>query len=115
MNAPGVSDSKRDSWILNASFDLTDTLQLRYSYGKSDVLQKTSRDQDNTNVVAPEEGDFIGGHAGVDSRIHTVFPYDEFSHELQLFSELDGPFNFVAGLFYYENANAWSAESRTSH
>ena len=110
VNAPGVSDSQRDTWILNASFDLTDSLQVRYSYGKSDVLQKTSRDQDNTNVVAPEEGDFIGGHAGVDSRIHTVFPYDEFSHELQLFSELDGPFNFVAGLFYYENANAWSAE-----
>ncbi len=110
VNSPGVSDSKRDTWILNVSYDLTDLLELRYSYGKSDVLQKTSRDQDNTNVVAPEQGDFIGGHAGVDSRIHTVFPYDEYSHELQLYSQFDGPFNFVAGLFYYENANAWSAE-----
>ena len=79
VNSPGVSDSKRDTWILNVSYDLTDLLELRYSYGKSDVLQKTSRDQDNTNVVAPEQGDFIGGHAGVDSRIHTVFPYDEYS------------------------------------
>ena len=110
VNSPGVSDSERDTWILNASFDLSDSLELRYSYGKSEVLQKTSRDQDNTNVVAPEAGDLIGGHAGVDSRIHTVFPYDEHSHELQLYSQLDGPFNFVAGLFYYENANAWSAE-----
>ena len=110
VNAPGVSDSKRDTWILNAAFAVTDSLEFRYTYGESDVLQKTSRDQDNTNVVAPEEGDFIGGHAGVDSRIHTVFPYDESSHEIQLFSGFDGKFNFVAGLFYYENANAWSAE-----
>ena len=110
VNSPGVSDSERDTWIVNASFAFTDSLELRYTYGESNVLQKTSRDQDNTNVVAPQEGDFIGGHAGVDSRIHTVFPYDESSHELQLFSAFDGPFNFVAGLFRYENANAWSAE-----
>ena len=111
VNAPGVSDSERDTWILNTSFDLTDSLALRYSYGKSDVLQKTSRDRDNTNRVADPAGDFAGDVAGVDSRVHTVFPYDEFSHELQLFSDLDGPFNFVAGLFYYENVNAWTAES----
>ena len=112
VNAPGVSDSERDTWILNASFDLTDSLALRYSYGKSDVLQKTSRDRDNTNRVAdPAGGDPGGDVAGVDSRVHTVFPYDEFSHELQLFSDLDGPFNFVAGLFYYENVNAWTSES----
>ena len=110
VNAPGITDSERDTWMLNAAFDLTDSLSLKYSYGKSDVVQKTSRDQDNTNVVAPEEGDFVGGHNGVDSRIHTVFPYDEFTHELQLFSDSDGPFNFIAGVFYYENENAWSTE-----
>ena len=110
VNAPGISDSERDTWILNASFDLTDSLALKYSYGKSDVLQKTSRDNDNTNIVAPADGDFVGGHRGVDSRIHTVFPYDEFTHELQLFSNSDGPFNFIAGLFYYENENAWHTD-----
>ena len=110
VNAPGISDSERDTWILNASFDLTDSLALKYSYGKSDVLQKTSRDNDNTNIVAPADGDFVGGHRGVDSRIHTVFPYDEFTHELQLFSDSDGPFNFIAGLFYYENENAWHTD-----
>ena len=102
VNAPGITDSERDTWMLNAAFDLTDSLSLKYSYGKSDVIQKTSRDQDNTNVVAPEEGDFVGGHNGVDSRIHTVFPYDESTHELQLFSDSDGPFNLIAGLFYTE-------------
>lgn len=112
VNAPGVSDSERDTWILNASFDLTDSLALRYSYGESDVLQKTSRDRDNTNIVADPAGESRGeAVVGVDSRLHTVFPYDEFSHELQLVSDLDGPFNFVAGLFYYENENAWTAES----
>ena len=110
VNAPGISDSERDTWILNASFDLTDSLALKYSYGKSDVLQKTSRDNDNTNIVAPADGDFVGGHRGVDSRIHTVFPYDEFTHELQLFSDSDGPFNYIAGLFYYENENAWHTD-----
>jgi len=110
VNAPGISDSERDTWILNASFDLTDSLALKYSYGKSDVLQKTSRDRDNTNVVAPADGDFVGGHVGVDSRIHTIFPYDEFTHELQLASDFDGPFNFIAGLFYYENENAWHTD-----
>ena len=109
VNAPGISDSERDTWMLNASFDLTDSLALKYSYGKTEVVQKTSRDQDNTNVDA-EGGGFVGGHNSVDSRIHTVFPYDEFTHELQLFSDLDGPFNFIAGLFYYENENAWSTE-----
>ena len=110
VNAPGISDSERDTWILNASFDLTDSLALKYSYGKTDVVQKTSRDQDNTNIIAPETGDVIGEHKGVDSRIHTIFPYDEFTHELQLISDMDGPFNFIAGLFYYENENAWHTD-----
>lgn len=110
VNAPGISDSERDTWILNASFDLTDSLALKYNYGKTEVVQKTSRDQDNTNTVAPDTGDFVGGHVGVDSRIHTIFPYDEFTHELQLLSDMDGPFNFIAGLFYYENENAWHTD-----
>ena len=110
VNAPGISDSERDTWMLNASFDLTDSLALIYSYGKTDVVQKTSRDRDNTNIVAPADGDFVGGHVGVDSRIHTIFPYDEFTHELQLASDFDGPFNFIAGLFYYENENAWHTD-----
>jgi iron complex outermembrane receptor protein len=108
VNAPGISDSDRETWILNTSFDVTEMLTVRYNYGQSDVLQTTSRDNDNTNVVAPETGDFVGGTAGIDSRIFTVFPYDESTHELQLVSDFDGAFNFVAGLFYYENENAWS-------
>ena len=34
-----------------------------------------------------------------------IYEYDEQSHELQLVSNLDGPFNFITGIFVYKNEN----------
>ena len=33
-------------------FDLTETLTLRYNFGWADILQSSSRDNDNTNRVS---------------------------------------------------------------
>ena len=40
----------------------------------------------------------------------SAFPYtnDESSHELQLISNYDGPFNFIVGVYDYQGDTRWS-------
>ena len=106
LNRSGVQDTSRKSRTLNADFKVTDTLTLRYTYGWSEVDEWYSRDSDSTNRV-PSAADPLlasdGGVPFVDSRINTPFYNDQSSHELQLISNYDGPFNFIVGLFTYEN------------
>ena len=110
VNAPGVQDSHRETVIAYAMFDLTQTLTLRYNLGWADITQSSSRDNDNTNRVSSAADVSLAGDGGVpflNDRQHNDFPYRETSHELQLLSNFDGRFNFVAGVFYYDVENDW--------
>ena len=113
VNAPGIQDSHRETVIAYAMFDLTETLTLRYNFGWADILQSSSRDNDNTNRVSSAQDVSLASDGLVpfiNDRQENFFPYDETSHELQLLSNFDGPFNFVSGVFYYDVENAWDME-----
>ncbi|MDE0039246.1 MAG: TonB-dependent receptor [Gammaproteobacteria bacterium] len=113
VNAPGIQDSHRETVIAYAMFDLTETLTLRYNFGLADILQSSSRDNDNTNRVSSAQDVSLASDGLVpfiNDRQENFFPYEETSHELQLLSNFDGPFNFVSGIFYYDVENAWDME-----
>lgn len=121
-NRASARDDNTTRWAFDASFDLTDSLTLRFTAG--DTLTDTieSRDGDGTDRVAAREDpslpqdcvDQLGlegcretGLSYSDSETGYLYFNDEESQELQLISNFDGPLNFVAGIFHYENLSHW--------
>ena len=116
-NAPGIQLSNRETWTLNVDFDITEGLLFRYTYGQSDANHFTSRDRDGLNLVAGVDGGFNGDPAYVgpgvplwDHRYHFLSTVEEYSHEMQIISDFDGPFNFIAGAYYHGNTTLWEKE-----
>ena len=122
LNFPGRQDSESESITMYAEFKLTDTLSARYSYHNSDVSMINIKDADYANRVPVGENPGTLDHTiasdcmAEDPRsctpfedTHYILPYlyDETSHELLITSNLDGPFNFLGGLFAYENTTFW--------
>ena len=117
VNAPGVQQSNRGTWTLNTDLDVTEGLLLRYTYGQNDSNHFTSRDRDGLNLVFGEDGGFGGNPSLVgpgvplwDQRYKFLSTVEEFSHELQVISDLDGPINFIAGIYYHGNTSRWELE-----
>ncbi|MDA0791150.1 MAG: TonB-dependent receptor [Proteobacteria bacterium] len=123
-NRSSINDSESDRWTVNADFDVSETLVLRYTYGTSKTDTFGSRDGDGTDRVGSAEDptvpkdcvDRLGlaACAGVtfsDTATAYINANDESSHELQLVSNLDGPFNFIVGVYTYENDTAWTQTS----
>ncbi len=105
-NLDGRLDNETDRFTLRADFDLTDTLTLRYIYGDTRTRMFQTRDFDHTDRVPSATDPLIAADAPVkllDVEFDFPFENDETSHELLLTSNYDGPFNFVAGAFSYEN------------
>lgn len=106
LNRSGEVDSEADQIFYYADFALSDELSLRYNAGWSDVVQSNSRDSDLTNRVPSATNIRLSADAGV--RYHNLmaehrYEYNELSHELLLSSNFDGKFNFITGVFFYEN------------
>ena len=111
VNRPGLGGSNANQNFITASYELTDWLQLKYNYGDSDNYTRVSRDRDMTTRVSSLEDYSLSADAGVpfeDSILGVTYDYEETSHEIQLVSELDGNFNFITGIFFYENTTTWS-------
>ncbi len=120
-NRASQNDSESDRWTLNAAFDLTDQLQLKYTYGQSETHTFGTRDGDRTDRVGSTQSPTIpqdcvdklgvAGCAGVifsDTETGYFNDNEEHSHEIQLVSNLDGPFNFIVGAYLYENEANWT-------
>ena len=127
-NRPGLKAITRESWSLTADWSITDSLTLRYTGGDNVYDSLVNRDGDGTNRVQSgelnENGtqipqdciDVLGldncqdvGFSDVENR--SIYAAVEESHELQLFTNFDGPFNFVAGLYRYEQATDMVTQS----
>ena len=133
-NRSSIQDNQTDRWSLNADVDVGDLLPgadqglltLRYTYGSTVTDTVGSRDGDNTDRVPSAEDPFrpqdcvdqIGLAECVaqdvryqDRETAYFWDNDESSHEVQLFSNFDGPFNFVAGAYAYENEAHWRGKT----
>jgi len=110
LNRSAVGGSTAEQTTFAFSFDLTDQYTLRYNFGDTDNFSQVFRDRDMTNRVASADDPFTASDADVplvDSAINVWYDYTERSHEIQLVSNLDGNFNFIVGLFTYENTTGW--------
>ena len=111
-----------ERWVFSADVELTDHLALRYTYGEHEAHRFLSNDGDGTDRV-PSAGNqtipddltdpadiamWVEEGAEFQDTDNAWFEDDEEeSHELQLFSDFDGPFNFVAGIYSYEGQTGW--------
>ena len=111
LNFTGWQDSSAELLTLYAQYDITDGLTVRYSFSNSDVSMLNVKDADYANRVSVPEDNTIASDGRVTpfEDTHYILPYiyDETSHEVQISSSFSGPFNFIAGLFAYENTIVW--------
>ena len=107
LNRPGIQNGLRESVVLNVDFDMTDALTLRYVFGDNETDSAANWDNDNYDRFGGWEGNpLLSADAGgpfQDSRLNFPFQNEESSHEILVLSNFDGPFNFIAGYYYYEN------------
>ena len=123
-NRPALENTFRVGMSVNADFDVSEALTLRYSYGTTELDEWSSNDNDFTDRVpsaedglTPEDCVVSRGLAECQELLpwgtndgRSAFPYlnDESSHELQLISNFDGPLNFIVGVYDYEGSTRWS-------
>jgi len=125
-NREAREDTDRESFTFDVSFDLTETMSLRYTYGQSKLEQNYRADGDMTSRVPSAEmswvpqdivdrglvDTFLAAEAWVhDSLFAAPYGTDESSHELVFTTDFDGPLNFIAGLYYYEDTADWHDDS----
>ena len=121
-NRENQQESGAERWSFHADFELTENLTLRYTFGdhvayrfKSNDSDKTDREPSAANQTIPNDltdpadiALWVEEEAEFRDTEDAWFENDEErSHELQVFSAFDGPFNFVAGVYAYENHTGW--------
>jgi len=121
-NREGIHDSQSDRVAFTADFDISSALLLRYTFGTGATDTYQSRDADGTGRVgdsvqpwkAADPADVPVSQRPVVSDQHTISDYEseEYSHELVFTSDFDGPLNFVAGFYHYNNETDFSGANR---
>ena len=121
-NRGSQQQDNAERWSFNADIELTKQLTLRYTFGDHEANRFGSNDGDGTdrtpsagNQTIPNDltdPDDIAlwieeGGEFQDNENGWLENDEESSHELQLISDFDGPFNFVAGIYSYENETGW--------
>ena len=110
-NRGGIQDNRTDRYTLNADFEASKWLTLRYTFGMAETSTLGSADPDNDRTGHPDHPNIPSDVDPADWPIQyfqdreTLFVHenDESSHELQLISDFDGPLNFIVGVYHYEN------------
>lgn len=95
LNAPGKEElNNNNSWTARLSYEF-EGAELSYLYGLVEYDYDITTDTDGTQDTTPENQAFL-----------SVGQYQEQStHELQLISNWDKDWNYVFGLYYFEDQN----------
>ena len=107
LNRPGIKNVTRDAWTINIDVEIIDGLVLQYTYGDNTTDQFGSRDLDLTNQTGPS----VPNGVYDDRRNVSPFLMEDASHEIQLISNFDGKFNFIAGYYEHEGTNLWAVSA----
>lgn len=121
-NREGIHDSQSDRVAFSADFDISNALLLKYTFGAGFTDTFESRDMDGTDRVSDpvqhwkpsDPADIAVDDRKVlrDLMWANDYETDERSHELMLSSDFDGPLNFVAGFYYYDNETDFGGVKR---
>ncbi len=108
-NTPGTMDSFATQWSFETLFKVTDSHVIRYRFGKREHREDALNDTDGTSRIGgginPETGAvdrfyaMDGKQGGVYSDAATWVVRESWqdSHEISLYSDYGGPFEFVVG------------------
>jgi outer membrane receptor protein involved in Fe transport len=114
-NFPGSNESVSDLGTAYASYQISENINVRYNFSISDVNSASWADSDFTAREALADDHTRPADAPElteweNSAYFLPFEYQEMSHELT-FTGFAGNFNYVGGLFYYENDRSWTINS----
>lgn len=111
VNVPGEKDLAVDDYRFHVAYDITDGMALDYRFAFQDMERSQIVDADGGTHAAPEWSSI--GEPQTDAAWETYYypvwdeswetvssDYETTSHEIQIKSTDDGPFQYVAGLFY---------------
>ncbi len=121
-NIDGIHESDSDRVAFTVDYDISSALNLRYTFGSGATDTFEQRDADGTGRVGDLEQPWRAGDpASVpltdrppvrDQSWADFYESEEYSHELVLSSAFDGPLNFVAGFYHYDNETAYNGSKR---
>jgi iron complex outermembrane receptor protein len=115
-NFEASNESMSDLGTLYASYQISDNVNIRYNFSYSDVASVNWTDGDRTNREGMPNDHTLAHDSGLPGfanyAYHLPFEYQEMSHELTINGSA-GKFNFVGGLFYYENDRSWEVNTHT--
>tara|TARA_B100000963_G_scaffold215565_1_gene188048 strand:- start:3613 stop:5868 length:2256 start_codon:yes stop_codon:yes gene_type:complete len=99
-NEPNARNASFESFtgIFEIRWDLSENYRLDYILGRKTTDEEVDQDWDGTPLTLY--------HTTRDAE------YEQLSHELRLTSELDGPFNYVVGLYKWDSEYTIPMESR---
>ena len=89
-NGGNWEEFEQEGTQLNLAWDVTDTLQLKYLYGHSDLSYERITDDDNTAGMIHDRTFYVNHEARYES------------HELQAFYEFGDNLSFTSGIFFYD-------------
>ncbi len=122
LNNANVSETLNESASFHLDWDVFSNVTVRMIYGNSRVRHENSREQDANSRTGGWEGDLwfhdpttgelqtdrsiLSNDAGVwfyEQYYSNPYNLEQSSGEITIFSDFDGPFNFIVGAFYYQN------------
>ncbi|MEZ5559185.1 MAG: TonB-dependent receptor [Pseudomonadales bacterium] len=88
-NGHNWEEFEQEGTQVNLSWDVTDTLQLKYLYGHSALSYERITDDDNTGSMIHDRQFYVNHEARYES------------HELQAFYDIGEDWSFTSGIFFY--------------
>jgi iron complex outermembrane receptor protein len=115
-NFESTNESTSDLGTMYASYQISDNVNIRYNGSYSDVSSANWTDGDRTNREGMPNDHTLAHDSGTPGFANYAyfmpFTYEEMSHELTV-TGFTGNFNFVGGLFYYDNDRTWLIDMYT--
>jgi iron complex outermembrane receptor protein len=112
-NFEASNESTSDLGTMYASYQISDNVNIRYNGSYSDVASINWTDGDRTNREGMPNDHTLAHDSGTPGFANYAyrmpFEYQEMSHELTV-TGFAGNFNYVGGLFYYENDTSWTID-----
>jgi outer membrane receptor protein involved in Fe transport len=115
-NFEASNESTSDLGTMYASYQISENVNIRYNGSYSDVVSSNWTDGDRTNREGMPNDHTLAHDSGTPGFANYAyrmpFEYQEMSHELTV-TGFTGNFNYVGGLFYYENDRSWLVDMYT--
>ncbi len=110
-NFPNYSDSRAKGWEAYVSIDITEDLNMRYTFSDRDTNQLNVKEYDYTNRVGTAEDYTVATDGGVpllDRFGELPYDYEEESHEILFTYTPSDQMTVQGGVFQYKNKTRWA-------